>query len=68
MPKIDGAHKNDLTPEIWEEKHLREICYGSLIFQQVHIVWFVLAAMLKGLLLPFNMAAKTTFWLYLVER
>ena len=31
MPKIDGAHKNYLAPEIWEETHLREIFYGSLI-------------------------------------
>ena len=34
MPKIDGAHENYLTPEIWEETHLREIFYGTLIFQQ----------------------------------
>ena len=33
MPKIVRAHKNYLTPEIWEETHLREIFYGSLIFQ-----------------------------------
>ena len=31
-------------------------------------VWFVLAAMLEGILLPSNMAAKTTFCLYLVKR
>ena len=66
MPKIDGAHKNYLTPESWEETHLREIFYGSLIFELV--VWFVLAAMLEGRLLPSNMAAKTTFFLYLVKR
>ena len=41
MPKIDRAHKNYLTPEIWEGTHLRKI---------------------------FNMAAKTTFCLYLVKR
>ena len=34
MPKIDRAHKTYLTPEIREEKHLREIFYGTLIFQQ----------------------------------
>ena len=34
MPKIDRAHKNYLTPEIREETHLREIFYGTLIFQQ----------------------------------
>ena len=27
MPKIDRAHKNYLTPEIWEEKHLRDILW-----------------------------------------
>ena len=34
MLKIDRAHKNYRTPEIWEETHLREIFYGTLIFQQ----------------------------------
>ena len=34
MPKIDRAHKNYLTPEIQEGTHLREIFYGTLIFQQ----------------------------------
>ena len=32
MPKIDRA------PEIWEETHLREIFYGSLIFQQTSMI------------------------------
>ena len=66
MPKIDGAHKNYLTPKIWEQTNLREIFYGTWIFNRV--VWFVLAAMLEGILLPSNMAAKTTFCLYLVKR
>ena len=78
MLKIDRAHKNYLTPEIWEETHLREMFYGTLIFQQSQepiksiwsapdkVEWFVLAAMLEGILLPTNMAAKTTFCLYLV--
>ena len=44
--------------------HLREIFYGTLIFQQNSIDhYFVLAAMLEGILLPSNMAAKTTFCL-----
>ena len=36
MPKIDGAHRNYLTPEIWEETHLREkynsirTCYSCM--------------------------------------
>ena len=66
MPKIDGAHKNYLTPKIWEQTNLREIFYGTWIFNRV--VWFVLAAMLEGILLPSTMAVKTTFCLYLVKR
>ena len=62
MAKIDRTHKTMFTPEIWEEMHLREIFYGTLIFQQGYL-WFVLAA----ILLPSNMAAKTTFCLYLVQ-
>ena len=38
MPKIDRAHKNYLTPEIWKETHLREIFYGSFIFQQSSMI------------------------------
>ena len=38
VPKIDGAHKNYLTPEIWEETHLREIFSGTLIFQQSSMI------------------------------
>ena len=43
MPKSDRAHKNYLTPEIWEEMHLREIFYGTLIFQRSSIInyWFL---------------------------
>lgn len=65
LPKLDRTHKNYLTPEIWEETHFREIFYGTLIFNKV--AWFVLAAMLEGMLLPSNMAVKTTFCLYLVK-
>ena len=57
MPKIDRAHKNYLTAEIWEETHLREKFYGIL-----H-----LAAVLEGILLPSKIAAKTTLCLYLVK-
>ena len=64
MPKIDRAHKNYLTPEILKEMHLREIFYGTLIFQGSSIILFVLATMLEGVLLPSNMAACTTFCLY----
>ena len=38
MQKIDTAPKNDLTPEILEETHLREIIYGTLIFQQSSMI------------------------------
>ena len=38
MPKIVRARKNYLSPEIWEETHLREIFYGSLIFQQSSMI------------------------------
>ena len=38
MPKIDRAHKNYLTPKVWEEKHLRRIFYGTLIFQQSSMI------------------------------
>ena len=66
MLEIDRAHKNYLTPEIWEKTLLRGIFYGTLIFQKT-LVWFVLAAMLNGILLPSNVAAKPTFCLYLVK-
>ena len=38
MPKIDRAHKNYLTTEIREVTHLREIFYGTLIFQQSSMI------------------------------
>ena len=38
MPKIDRAPKNSLTREIWWETHLREIFYGTLIFQQSSMI------------------------------
>ena len=68
MPKIERAHKNYLTPKIWEEKHLREIFYGTLIFYQRSIINIVLAAILEGILLPSNMVAKTTFCLHVIKR
>ena len=38
IPKIVKAYKNYLTPEIWEETHLREIFYGTLVFQQSSMI------------------------------
>ena len=38
MPKIDKAHKSYLSPKLWEEMHLREIFYGTLIFQQSSMI------------------------------
>ena len=46
MPKIDIAHKQYLTHEILEETYVREIFYGTLIFQQSSMI--VLAAMLES--------------------
>ena len=42
--------------------------YSMALWFFNNVVWFVLAAMLEGILLPSNMAAKTTFCLYLVKR
>ena len=55
MPKIDRAHINYFTPEIWRENTFNKV------------VSFVFAAMLEGILLPSNVVAKTTFCLYLVK-
>ena len=67
MPKIDRGRENYLTREIWEETHLREIFFALWFLNKV--VWFAwLASMLEDLLLPSNMAAKTTFCLHLVKR
>ena len=38
MPKIDGTHRNYLTPKSSEETHFREIVYGTLIFQQSSMI------------------------------
>ena len=38
MSKIDRAHKSYLTSEIWEETHLKEIFYSTLIFQQSSMI------------------------------
>ena len=32
------AHKNFLTTKIWKETHLREVFYGTLIFQQSSMI------------------------------
>ena len=63
--KIDRAHKKFLTSEIWEEVHLREKFYGTLIFQQSKMIYIhlYLAAILEGKSMPSKIAAKTTFCL-----
>ena len=66
MPKIVRAHKNYLTPEIWEGTHFREIFYGTLIFQRSSRI--CIGRHVGRILLPSNMAAKTTSCLYLVQR
>ena len=66
MPKIDRAHENYLTPEIWDETHWREIILALWFFNKV--VWFVLVAMLEGIPSNNYIAANTSFCLYLVKR
>ena len=60
--KIDRTHENYLTPEIWEETHLRETFYVTLIFQQSSMICIG-----RHVLLPSNMAAKTIFYLSRVK-
>ena len=38
MQKIDSANKNYLTPDMLEKTHLREVFYGTLIFQQSSMI------------------------------
>ena len=38
FPKIVRAHKNYLSPEIWEETHFREMFYGTLVFPQSSMI------------------------------
>ena len=65
--KLTEHTKIIFTPEIWEETHLREIFYGTLIFQQSSMI--CIGRHVGGhILLPSNMAAKTNFCLYLVKR
>ena len=54
MPKIDRAHKNNLTPPKFERKL---IFYGTLIFQQSSMICF-----------GRHVGGHTTFCLYLVKR
>ena len=63
MPKIDRAHKNYLTPEIWEKTHLREIFYGTLIFQESSMI--CIGRHVGGHTLALQ---HGTFCLYLVKR
>ena len=66
MPKINRAHKNYLTPEIWEETHLREIFYGTLIFQQSSMI--CIGRHVEGHTLALQHSGQTTFSLCLVKR
>ena len=63
MPTINRACRNDLTPEIWEETHLREIFYGTLIFQQSSMI--CIGRHVGGHTLALQ---HGTFCLYLVKR
>ena len=66
MPKIDRAHKNYVTPEIWEEMHLRGIFYSTLISQQSSMI--CIGCHVGGHTLALQHVAKTTFCFYLVKR
>ena len=61
MPKISKAHKNYLTTEIWEEKHLREIFYGTLIFQQSNMI--CIGRHVGGHTLALQHGGQNYFWL-----
>ena len=65
MPKIDRAHKNYLTTNIWEETHVREIFYGTFIFQQIKVVW--LATMLEACSCPPTWWQKLLFAYILLD-
>ena len=56
MTKIDIVHKNYLTHEIWEETHLREIFYGTSVFQQSSMN--CIGSHVGGMLLLFNMTRR----------
>ena len=66
MPKIYRAHKNYLTPEIWEEAQGRQIFYGTLIFQQKSMI--CIGRHVGGHTLVLQHGGQTTFCLYLVKR
>ena len=63
MPKIDRAHKVVFHPE--RKRIQGRYFMAPKLFNKV--VCFVLAAMLEGILLPSNKAAKTGVCLYLVK-
>ena len=67
MPKIDRARKNYLTSEIWEETHLREIFFCTLIFKQSSMICLI-GRHVGGLTFAFQHGGQTTFCLYLVNR
>ena len=66
MPKIVRAHNNYLTPEIWEETHLREIFHGTLIFQQSSMI--CIGRHVGGHAFALQHGGQNYFRLYLVQR
>ena len=66
LSKIDRAHKNYLTPKIWEETHLREIFYGTLIFQQSSMI--CIGRHVGGHILPLQHGGHNYFCIFLVKR
>ena len=67
MPKIDRAHWNYLSSEIWEETHSREIFYGTLIFQQSIGSMICIDHHVGGHTLALHHGGQTTFCLCLVK-
>ena len=65
MPKLLEHTKIILHPK-FERKRIKGRYFVALWFLS-KVVWLVLAAMLEGMLLPSNMASKTTSCLYLVQ-
>ena len=66
MPKIDRAHKNYLTPEIWDGTHLRDMFYGTLIFQQSSMI--CIGRHVGGHTLALKHGGQKYFLLYLAKR
>ena len=66
MTKIDIAHKQYLTREILEETYVREIFYGTLIFQQSSMI--CIGHHVEGHTVALQHGGQNYFFPYLVKR